>query len=60
MVEGDATAIPGSDAYGQDTLHGAPVEEAEYPGVHVEPLQPPEEEKPMSSSLRVGVNPEEA
>ncbi|XP_035857004.1 NLR family CARD domain-containing protein 3-like [Sander lucioperca] len=35
-----STAIPGSDAAGQDILDNAPVEVAEYPGVDVEPPQP--------------------
>ncbi|KAI3352760.1 hypothetical protein L3Q82_019340, partial [Scortum barcoo] len=30
-VEGDAAAVPGSDAASQDPLYGAPVEAAEYP-----------------------------
>ena len=43
----DAAAVPGRDAASQDTLYGAPVEVAEYPGVHVEPPQPAEEEEPL-------------
>ena len=54
-VEGGATAVPGGDAVCQDTLYGAPVEVAEYPGVHVEPLQPAEEEEPLSRRLCDGV-----
>ena len=34
---------------GQDPLYGAPVEVAEYPGVHIEPPQPAEEEELLSS-----------
>ncbi len=34
MVEGGARAIPGSDAAIQDTLYGAPLKVAEYPGAH--------------------------
>ena len=46
-IEGGAAAVPGRDAASQDTLYGAPVEVAEYPGVHVEPPQPAEEEDIM-------------
>ncbi len=35
-TEGIAAAIPGSDVASQDTLYGAPVEVAEYPGAHEE------------------------
>ncbi len=55
MVEGGAAAIPGGDAASQDPLYGAPVEVAEYPGVHEESLQPAEEEEPLSCSLYDGV-----
>ena len=37
------------------TLYGAPVEVAEYPGVHVEPPQLAEEKEPLSCSLCDGV-----
>ena len=37
------------------TLYGAPVEVAEYPGVHVEPPQPAEEKELLSSRLCDGV-----
>ncbi|KAI3355637.1 hypothetical protein L3Q82_004177 [Scortum barcoo] len=47
-VEGSAAAVPGGDAASQDTLYGSPVEAAEDPGVHVDPLQPAEEEEPLS------------
>ncbi len=55
MVEVGATAVPGGDAASQDTLYSAPVEVAEYPGVHVEPPQPTEEEEPLSGCLCDGV-----
>ncbi len=56
MVEGGATAIPGSDAGSQDTLCGAPVEVSEFSGVHIEPLEPMEEEEPLSGCLYDGVD----
>ncbi len=46
-------AVP--DPGGQDPLCGAPVEGAEYPGVHVEPPQPAEEEDLLSGCLCDGV-----
>ena len=39
----------------QDTVYGAPVEVAEYPGVHVEPPQPAKEKEPLSCHLCDGV-----
>ncbi len=39
----------------QDPLYGAPVEVAKYPGVHVEPPQPAEEEEPLSGWFCDGV-----
>ncbi|KAI3364875.1 hypothetical protein L3Q82_001059 [Scortum barcoo] len=43
-----AAAVPGGDAASQDLLYVSPVEAAEDPGVHVEPLLPAEEEKSLS------------
>ena len=54
-VQGGVAAIPGSDAASQDTLYSAPVEIAVNPGIHVEPLQPAEEEEPLSGHLPDGV-----
>ena len=34
-------------------LSGAPVEVAEYPGIHVEPPQPAEIEEPLSSNTKM-------
>ena len=44
-------AIPGGDAASQDTLDGALIEVAEYPGVHAGPPHPSEEEQPLSCCL---------
>ncbi len=55
MVEGGTTATQGGHADSQDTLNGAPVEVAEYPGVHFDPLQPEVEEEPLSGFLYDGV-----
>ncbi|KAI3366189.1 hypothetical protein L3Q82_010002 [Scortum barcoo] len=43
-----AAATAGGDAVSQDPLYGSPVEAAEYPGVHVDPPQPAEEEELLS------------
>ncbi len=55
MVEGGATTIPGGDAASQDTLCGTPVEVTDYPGVHVEPLQPAVEKELLSCCSCDGV-----
>ncbi len=52
---GDATAIPDDDAASQNILNGTSVEVAGYPGVHVEPPQPVEEEEPLFRCFCHGV-----
>ena len=44
--------FPYSHAASQDTLGGASVKVAEYPGVHTEPLQSTEEEEPFFLPLQ--------
>ena len=46
-----AVAIPGSDAASEDTLDGASIEVAEYPGVHAGLPHPLEEGQPLSRCL---------
>ncbi len=58
-MDGSSTLVMccGCDAASQDTPYGAPVEVAEYPGVHAEPLQPAVEDEPLSGRFRAVVCP---
>ena len=51
LDKGGAIDIPDCDAAIKDTLDSASIEVAKYPGFYAIPLQPVEEEGPMSRAL---------